>query len=227
MFTLSDQQLVTGPAIILAALVQHCQLSVYEFQVVNSLAFLSSTKHLATLVMLRQYLRENKVVRNIRVTAMVLNLGLLIYTTIVAYTAFTVDSSQVECVMDSLSSLRSDPVDFANIVITCSFLSIMDRISSSCTQMMRTAAFSNDGFDGIVATDQKDSALTRTSLNSGTKMRPRNQYSDQEVTHRDITSGVVPLLLKKTVEAGTSKRIPQPGGSTFNSPSWVKYQLYS
>ena len=108
---------------IVAVLVQHCQLSVYEFQVVNSLAFLSSTTHLAALVMFRQYLRESKVVRNIRVTAMVLNLGLLVYTTVVAYTAFTVDNSaSIQYVVDSLSSLRSDPVDFSDIAITVMFL---------------------------------------------------------------------------------------------------------
>ena len=123
MLTLSDQQLVTGPAMIVATLVQHCQLSVYEFQVVNSLAFLSSTTHLATLVMLRQYLRENKVVRNIRVIAMVLNLGLLVYTTIVAYTAFSVDNSNpIQFVIDCLSSLQPDRLDFANTIVTIMFL---------------------------------------------------------------------------------------------------------
>lgn len=125
MLTLSDQQLVTGPAMIVAALVQHCQLSVYEFQVVNSLAFLSSTTHLATLVMLRQYLKENKVVRNIRVIAMILNLGLLTYTTIVAYIGYGVDgSASIQCVMDSLSSLQPDRLDFSNIIITVMFLFI-------------------------------------------------------------------------------------------------------
>ena len=54
---------------------------------------------------------------------MVLNLGLLVYTTVVAYTAFTVDNSaSIQYVVDSLSSLRSDPVDFSDIAITVMFL---------------------------------------------------------------------------------------------------------
>jgi len=65
MLTPSDQQLVVGSAMIIAALVQHCGISCYEFQVVMSLALLASTTHLATLVVIQQYLRENKVVRNI------------------------------------------------------------------------------------------------------------------------------------------------------------------
>ena len=131
LLTLSDQQLVTGPAIIVAALSQHCQISVYEFQVVSSVAWLASTTHLSTLIILRQYFRENRTVRNIRVIGMLANLGLLIYTTIISDASYSVDNSvHIQCVTQQLSSLSADSFS-VNTPITILFLivSYFDRIS--------------------------------------------------------------------------------------------------
>lgn len=84
MLTPSDQQLVVGPPMIIAALVQHCGISCcYEFQVVVSLAWLASTTHL---VVIQQYLRENKV-------AMILNLVFLICVIAVTTVAYSIDIS--------------------------------------------------------------------------------------------------------------------------------------
>jgi hypothetical protein len=117
--TLSDQQLVTGLAMMVAALAQRCQLSCYEFQIVSSLAFLSSTTHLASLAVLREYFQSNKQVRNIRVLGMVINLVLLIYTSIVAAAANAVTASaRVQCVMDYIPP----EMDFISLTFIITFL---------------------------------------------------------------------------------------------------------
>lgn len=76
--TLSDQQLVVGIAILLACFVNWCQTSVYELNVVVSLAWFSSSTHLATLDVLRIYFQRNHVVRNWRMIGIVVLLQLLI-----------------------------------------------------------------------------------------------------------------------------------------------------
>lgn len=75
--TLSDQQLVTGLAVLVGAFSNHCRLSIYEFNVVIALAWFSSLTHLATLDVLQKYFLENAVVRDYRVIGMVIVLTLL------------------------------------------------------------------------------------------------------------------------------------------------------
>lgn len=75
--TLSDQQLVTGLAVLVGAFSNHCRLSIYEFNVVIALAWFSSLTHLATLDVLQKYFLENAVVRDCRVIGMVIVLTLL------------------------------------------------------------------------------------------------------------------------------------------------------
>ncbi|CZR61590.1 uncharacterized protein PAC_11487 [Phialocephala subalpina] len=117
--TLSDQQLVTGPAMIVAALVQHCQLSCYEFQVVSSVAYLAATTHLTTLTILRQYFRENKRARDLRAIGMSLNLVLLSYCLVISTASYGVDgSASVQCIMSNLPSTG------ANAFIAIAFLAV-------------------------------------------------------------------------------------------------------
>ncbi|KAK5111455.1 hypothetical protein LTR62_004907 [Meristemomyces frigidus] len=77
---LSDQQLVTGLGILVAAVSTPDHLSGYEFTVALALAWFSSTTHLATLTVLRGFLRSLGLVRDARVGGMVLVLLLLTYT---------------------------------------------------------------------------------------------------------------------------------------------------
>ena len=76
---LSDQQLVTGLAVLIGALTFRCTVSSYEFQVVVSLAWFSSMTHLATLDVLRDYFIRNQVVRNLRLVGMVAMMVLLAF----------------------------------------------------------------------------------------------------------------------------------------------------
>ncbi|KAJ3939180.1 uncharacterized protein N0V96_010623 [Colletotrichum fioriniae] len=64
---LSDQQLVTGLALLVAAISGRATLSQFEFSVAHSLAWFSSTTHLATLDILRQTLKcQNQWVLHLR-----------------------------------------------------------------------------------------------------------------------------------------------------------------
>lgn len=80
--SMSDQQLVTGLAMMSATLAQRCNTSLHEYQVVANLAWLASATHVSTLLVLRKYFYEHKVVRDVRVVAIVVNLLLLLFITI-------------------------------------------------------------------------------------------------------------------------------------------------
>ena len=82
--TLSDQQLATGLAIMIAAAANQCTLTVWEFQLAFSLAWFSSTTHLATLDCLREYFLNHGAVRNWRVFGMLSLLVLLMYSLIMS-----------------------------------------------------------------------------------------------------------------------------------------------
>ena len=72
----SDQQLITGLAIMIAALSNRCHISLYEFHIVVSLAYFSVTSHVLTLDVLRQHLSKYTLVRNARILCTVAFFGL-------------------------------------------------------------------------------------------------------------------------------------------------------
>ena len=74
----SDQQIVTGIAILAAGYAKHCTISVYHFQVVVYLAWMSSGTHLVTLTVLRKYLRDEPTIRTWRIAGMSILFVLLI-----------------------------------------------------------------------------------------------------------------------------------------------------
>ncbi|KAF2808589.1 uncharacterized protein BDZ99DRAFT_446177 [Mytilinidion resinicola] len=81
----SDTQLVTGLAVQFTAILKHCELSVYHFVIVVELAFLTTVTHLLTLVALRNFFVANPWVNLPRIFFMMANLGLLGYTSYIAY----------------------------------------------------------------------------------------------------------------------------------------------
>lgn len=81
----SDTQLLTGLAVQFTALLKHCELSIYHFQIVVELAFLTTVTHLLTLVALRNYFVKNRWTSLPRIILMLANLGLLAYTSYIAY----------------------------------------------------------------------------------------------------------------------------------------------
>ncbi|KAL0934406.1 uncharacterized protein CTRU02_211205 [Colletotrichum truncatum] len=98
---LSDQQLVTGLAILIAAVSGKNKLSKFEFSVAHSLAWFSSTTHLATLDVLRPALRsQNPWMLHTRVFGMVCVLALLLYTSVELALMGTPSSAFIPCAED-------------------------------------------------------------------------------------------------------------------------------
>ncbi|KAF2249968.1 hypothetical protein BU26DRAFT_293113 [Trematosphaeria pertusa] len=98
---LSDQQLATGLAILLAAIANQCTLSSDEFRIAMALAWFSATTHLATLGSLKQYFITNSEIRNWRVFGMVILLVLLIYCFVVTLALEGADNTiPVQCTIN-------------------------------------------------------------------------------------------------------------------------------
>jgi hypothetical protein len=105
--TLSDQQLATGLAILVAAIANQCTLTVWEFQLAFSLAWFSSTTHLATLDCLREYFLNHGAVRNWRVFGMIALLILLMYSLVVSIASVD-DTIPVQCTFHSMERKKID-----------------------------------------------------------------------------------------------------------------------
>ncbi len=80
---LSDQQLLTGIAILVLGLIKHCTVSVYHFTVISDLAWFSSYVHMTSLILLQDYLRDRPQLPNWRVSLMLVMLNLLMAYTII------------------------------------------------------------------------------------------------------------------------------------------------
>lgn len=80
---LSDQQLVTGTAILLAALFNLGGYNRYELIMIDSLAWFSATTHLATLDTLSHYLASRRIVRAARIVMIVVFLALFTCTFVI------------------------------------------------------------------------------------------------------------------------------------------------
>jgi hypothetical protein len=85
LLALADTQILTGLAVQFAAMLQHCDLSIYHFQIVTELAVLTTVTHLLTVVTLRNYFVKYKWINLPRILFMLGNLALLGYTSYVSY----------------------------------------------------------------------------------------------------------------------------------------------
>ena len=123
LLTLSDQQLVTGLAVLIAGFLKMCSMSNYHFNIVGSLAWFSSTTHLATLGVLRNYLVAHSAVRDWRVLAMGLVLVMLLVAQLPGWTSRDSSVPIFCCFLD----LEIDP-DFSDVVTlltTLGFLTVI------------------------------------------------------------------------------------------------------
>ncbi|CZS95552.1 uncharacterized protein RAG0_05146 [Rhynchosporium agropyri] len=76
---LSDQQLVTGLAVLITGYAQRCSISGHHFEIVASLAWFSSTTHLSTLAALQKYLICHPMIKHMRVIGVMAVLGPLFH----------------------------------------------------------------------------------------------------------------------------------------------------
>ena len=119
---LSDQQLVTGLAVLIAGLISPCSMSIYYFNIIAALGWFSSTTHLSTLAVLRVYFIEHPRLRNWRVVAMLFVLVLLIITRVVTLASTLDNSLPVRCAFTHGSSENLDFESITSIVGITVFL---------------------------------------------------------------------------------------------------------
>ena len=106
--SLSDQQLLTGLAVLIAALSTHYSTSRYYIALMNDLAWFSAIVHLTTLTVLQDHLLEKPVLRNWRVGLMTIMALLLVASTVIEgqkvwYYSWPYDA---QCVFDDLNGIR-------------------------------------------------------------------------------------------------------------------------
>ena len=77
--TLSDQQLVTGLAILTSSVSIQGKLTGYEFSMTCGLALMAFTTHIATLSAVRTDFKRHDLISNIRILAMTATVILLVY----------------------------------------------------------------------------------------------------------------------------------------------------
>ena len=101
---LSDQQLLTGLAVLIAGFWTHCTISVYHFALVNDLAWFSASVHLTTLTVLQDYLVARPALRNWRTALMVVVALLLVASTVMEghYEWFDSWPYDAQCLFDNL-----------------------------------------------------------------------------------------------------------------------------
>ena len=119
---LSDQQLVTGLAVLIAGIVSPCSMSIYHFNTVAALGWFSSMTHLSTLAVLRVYFIEHPRLRTWRVVAMLFVLVLLIIARVVTLASTLDNSLPVRCAFDYGSSRNLGTLSVVPIVVIVAFL---------------------------------------------------------------------------------------------------------
>ena len=121
---LSDQQLVTGLAILIAGFTDRCSRSIYHFRIISALGWFSSTTHLSTLAVLRPYLIDRPRVRNWRVIAMVAILGLLVVS---QAGAFSIQNSSlpVQCGFNSFAPHGLHTIATITLALVMIFLCLL------------------------------------------------------------------------------------------------------
>lgn len=116
----SDQQLVTGLAMLLAGFLNLCTIDWYHFQIVSGLVWCSSTIHLSTLVLIRDYLSERSIIRRWRVTLMCLTLIGLIAAQVFNYGYYGDNSAPTCCTRLQFQS--ADPINIGSFLALVVFL---------------------------------------------------------------------------------------------------------
>lgn len=124
---LSDQQLLTGLAVLIAGFWTHCSISVYHFALVNDLAWFSANVHLTTLVVLQNYFSdpERHILRNWRATLMVFMASLLVASTVMEghYAWFESWPYDAQCLFNNLiGNIGGAPRYWMNVGLVLIFL---------------------------------------------------------------------------------------------------------
>lgn len=198
---LSDQQLVTGLAVLVTGYIQVRSISLYHFDIIASLAWFSSTTHLATLGLLKTYLFEHPPARQWRVAAMLSLFSMLFFAQIPAWAV--VDNSVPVCCFYSVPRVERDFADIITLMTTLGFLVIMyaegitrlysldmdwnipDRITEALTRLISGKSYHEPSYRSI-AQDAKLSRIPEDRVNTETRVaRERTRFERLEFSLRN------------------------------------------
>lgn len=166
LLNLSDQQLLTGLAIMIAGLWQHCWISVYHFEMIYQLAWLASGVHLVTLQVLYPYFRRRQTHRNWRALLMMIQLVMVVVFTVMKshqywYLCWTIEA---QCLFDDLAgnfSPRSVWIVYYVYVYGISIGALYDRPSSLYRKwFVRAPTIATDKLIEILKTRTDSKSLT-------------------------------------------------------------------
>ena len=129
LLALSDQQLVTGLAVLIAGYTNRCSRSLYHFDIIAALGWFSSTTHLSTLAVLRAYMVDHPQVRNWRAMAMLGVFSLLAVSQIGTYSTQS-NYLPVQCAFESFAPYGLNFLNIIELAIVIIFLALSytDRI---------------------------------------------------------------------------------------------------
>ena len=127
MLALSDQQLITGVAMLIASFARYQDITVYSMNIVQVLAYFSSTVHLGTIPVLLTFLRRHRIAKGCRVSVMVVTLIMLVFVMILQMSAtwsLNRDESDlfVRCALGHFTFYGVDPTDILAGVVIILFL---------------------------------------------------------------------------------------------------------
>lgn len=109
---LSDQQLLTGIAILIVGFTKSCTLSSFHFWVVFDLAWFSSVTHLISLRTLQDYLRDRRRFRDLRVFLMLANYAMLLVAAILTFRNYNqrTHNCPIRCAFDHIRKRPNFPI---------------------------------------------------------------------------------------------------------------------
>lgn len=109
---LSDQQLLTGIAILIVGFTESCTISSFHFWVVFDLAWFSSVTHLVSLRTLQDYLSDHHRFRDLRVFLMLANYAMLLVAAILTFRNYDqrTHNCPVRCAFDHIRKRPNFPV---------------------------------------------------------------------------------------------------------------------
>jgi len=155
--SLSDQQLATGLAIVIAAMTNQCTLSPPEFRVAFALAWFSTTTHLATLDSLRQYFVQHTTLRNVRIAGMLALMVLFLYCFVVVLIMENSPDSLVP-VQGAVELYSDEDITLSRYFVPWA-MTVLFLISEYKSALLRTYEYGDKDFIGLGALSKKILAL--------------------------------------------------------------------
>lgn len=151
--SLSDQQLATGVAILIAAITNQCTLSPPEFRVAFALAWFSTTTHLATLDSLRQYFVHHTTLQNVRIVGMLAFMGLFLYCFIIVLLMENSPDNllPVQCHVEGLVVLYTDEEMTLSTYFIPWAMTVLFLIYEYKSALLRTYEYGDKDFIGLGA----------------------------------------------------------------------------